>query len=323
MSEPGSAPPPEVLSQFGLQDAKTELLPNGLVNRHWAVTLADRRFVLRRYHAARSRPAVEWEQWLVGHLARLGWPVPRPIASGNGATLLEHDGRLWALAPFLDGTPGVPDTPEAFRRQGELLAEMHDNLAALSGPQRPGFGPAWDLDAWTRIAGGESFDSSMHRLEKSTPGLAALLAVERERQTAELARLGVETLPLQPVHGDFQRFNLLWSGSSLTGVVDFDFAHLSPAVADLGVLGVPFRPLEIELARALLEGYESVRPLSPREWDLLVPLARASLLRWIAVLLGGWAGAAAPPPGVETTLKVRIPALDAAAEAIGGLRHPK
>lgn len=315
--------PRDVLSQYGLQDGAIQPLEGGLVNQHWSVALGDERFVLRRYHPARSRDAIEWEQWLVNHLATLGWPVARPAPTGDGASLVEHDGQWWALAPFLAGEPGTPQTPEAYARQGERLAELHDNLAGIAGAQRPGFAPHWDLDAWTRVAGGESFETSLRRLEQHARELANRLRAEHERQQRELTGLGVESLPLQPVHGDFQRSNLLWAGGSLVGIVDFDFCHLSAPVADLAVLGVPFRPLEIEFARALLEGYESVRPLSEQEWELLVPLARASLLRWIAVLLGGWPEGAPPPAGVETTLTVRIPALDEAADALGGLRRRK
>lgn len=305
--------PAEVLRAFGMQDGVPARIEQGLVNRHWTVDLGARRYVLRRYHQRRTREAILWEQWLVDFAAKLGWPVAKPVAAADGETLVEHGGWYWAGAPQLPGEPGLGASPGAFRRMGETLAELHDNLSGLGGPQRPGFGPMWDLDSLVGQWGAASFDSLVEQLGTKRPDLADAIRGERERTLRELETGGVDQLPLLPIHGDFHRFNLLWGGERITGIVDWDFSRRDVLIADLAPLLEPFMPLEVELARSLLEGYHAVRPLSPRERSLLVPMARAGLLWWVATLLAEWGGVGEPPPGIERTMTVRWPALEAAA----------
>ena len=138
------------------------------------------------------------------------------------------------------------------------------------------------------------------------------MLAERERNTRELEDLVVADLPLLPVHGDFHRFNLLWEGSRISGIVDWDACRRDALVADIAPLLMPFMPLEAELARALLEGYQSVRRLSEQERRLLLPMVRTSLLWWVGVLLGRWDGQGEPPAGIERTLGERWTALEAA-----------
>ena len=311
--------PPEVLRAFGMQDGTTERIERGLVNRHWAVDLGGNRYVLRRYHARRTREAILWEQWVVDFAAKLGWPVAKPVPAGDGETLVEHGGRYWAAAPLLPGTAGGGTTPAAFRRVGEALAELHDNLLEVGGPQRPGFGPTWDLDTLVRQWGAASFDSLAEQLGTTRPDLAELIRSERVRSLRDLELGGADQLPLLLIHGDFQRFNLLWDREQITGIVDFDFCRRDVLIADLAPLLEPFMPLEFELAKSLLEGYHSVRPLSHRERALLIPMVRAGLLWWVGILLAEWGGSGELPTGIERTMTVRWPALEAAAPAYEAL----
>lgn len=64
-------------------------------------------------------------------LAACGLPVAPPLRTAAGRTLLEYDGGLFGVAPWLDGEPlpaGGWDTVRA-RRVGELLAALHTTLA--------------------------------------------------------------------------------------------------------------------------------------------------------------------------------------------------
>lgn len=307
--------PPQILRAFGMQEAAVARIELGLVNRHWSIDLGHRRYVLRRYHPRRTLPAILWEQWLVDYAAKLGWPVATPVPAGDGETLVEHDRWYWAVAPHLEGTPGAASSPAAFRRIGETLAELHDNLSGLEGPQRPGFGPSWDLDTLVRQFGAASFDSLVDQLSSIRPELAELVRTQHARNLHELESSGVNELPLLPIHGDFQRFNLLWAGAHITGIVDWDYSRRDVLIADIAPILMPFMPLPAEMASELLRGYHEVRALSDRERRLLIPMVHAGLLRWVATLLAEWGGVGDVPDGVERTMTVRWPALEASAAA--------
>jgi Ser/Thr protein kinase RdoA (MazF antagonist) len=82
-------------------------------------------------------------------------------------------------------------------------------------------------------------------------------------------------LPSQWGHGDWHPSNLTWTASGeVAGIFDFGLANRTSAVHDLAValersvfswLDMPSVHIDHDAERALLRGYESVRPLSPLE----------------------------------------------------------
>ena len=83
---------------------------------------------------------------------------------------------------------------------------------------------------------------------------------------------------------------------------------------------MPFQPLDQKLAAALLSGYQTVRPLSDAEWELLPALVRSALLWWVAFLLVQWRTRGGSVEGIARTMTVRFPAFEAAEPAYRGLR---
>jgi homoserine kinase type II len=316
--------PDAVLRAFELAGATTTQFERGLINRHWLATDGERRVVLRQYNQLRSKEGIRWEQALVERAADAHWPVPRPLASNTGQLVFEHGRSLWAAAPFLEGEPQAEPGPAMFNIVGRLLGRLHHDLAGFETEgQRPGFGKTWELDAWIAPAGVGSFNEVLARFSSEYSELGATIRGYRYRNLRELSRLHYPDLPDLPVHGDFQRSNLLWQEGQLTGLLDFDFARRDALACDLAVLLVPFEPLETRLARALFEGYGTVRELSEIEWALLPSLARAHLLLWVALLLVGWRTGANPTAvaSIERTMTLRLPALEAAEAGFLQLRR--
>ncbi len=315
--------PDAVLEAFSLTGATTTAFDDGLVNRHWLATQGERLAVIRRYHTSRTAAAVAWEQTLVEFAGRRGWPTATPLRAASGATVVNVDGRLWAAAPYLEGNVAPPDQPAMYHIIGRLLGRFHRDISGfeLDG-QRPDFGKTWELDAWIAPANVGTFNALLAEFGRSYPELAALIRRQRYRNLRDLSRLHYPDLPELPIHGDFQRNNLLWKDGQLTALLDFDFCRRDALLCDLAPLLMPFRPLEPRLAAPLLEGYQEVRQLSETEWALLPSLVRASLLWWVAYLLVGWRIEGGEPRGIVQTMTVRFPALEAAEpELFGALRH--
>ena len=315
--------PAEVLNALDIPGAALVQFERGLINRHWLATNGDRKVVLRRYNALRNIDGVRWEQSLVEHVTRAGWPAAPPLTPEGGEPIFEHGGHLWATAPFLRGEPQMEPGPAMFNITGRLLGRLHHDMAGFEADgQRSGFGKTWELDAWLEPAGVGTFNEVLAAFAGDYPDLAAQIRRYRYRNLRELSRQHYPDLPDMPIHGDFQRWNLLWEEGQLTGLLDFDFARRDALACDLAVLLVPFEPLEQRLAGPLLEGYQSVRQLSDVEWELLPALARASLLLWVALLLTGWRTGTNPTAvaSITNTVTVRLQALDAAEAGFHALR---
>src|SRR6188768_2196836 len=95
--------PAEVLEAFGFGGAVCEPLPNGLVNSHWLAQGEDTAIVVARHHVSRVAASVAWEQTLREFAGSRGWPVAKPAATDSWATILEHGGRLWSAATYIEG----------------------------------------------------------------------------------------------------------------------------------------------------------------------------------------------------------------------------
>lgn len=314
--------PAEVLEAFGCPGAVSLVLEGGVMNQSWLVEAPGGPIVLRCHNRARAAPAVAWEHALVRFAGERGWPVPRPIATRTGVTVLEHGRRLWSASPFLEGEPGREESPGLRRIYGRLLARLHQDLATFAGEgQRPGFGKTWELDAVVEAGGAGTFNELVAGFSRDYPELGATVRRQRYRNLRELSRLHYPDLPEHPIHGDFQPKNLLFRDGQISGILDFDQSRRDALVCDLAPLLMPFQPLESRLCAALIEGYESVRPLSDAEWELLPALVRAGLLWWVAFLLVRWRTEGGEPDGIARTMNQRFPAFDAAERAVRSLRR--
>ena len=82
-------------------------------------------------------------------------------------------------------------------------------------------------------------------------------------------------------------------GNKVTGLIDFYFACTGAMALDLAVTHAAWCFSEngafcADLSRGLLEGYESVRPLSREERALLPEIAKGATLRFVASRAEDW-----------------------------------
>ncbi len=172
---------------------------------------------------------------------------------------------LWSLSRFLPGEP-ILRIPSELRARGRLLAEFHTEAATIEGlEQRPG----WRRAEATLADPGIDEILSAHESARPEEIRTLRWHLDRARQRAESLDLAKRSSI--PVHGDFATWNLLFTGSRLTGLIDFELAHQDHRMADFCLA---WRGKYDEV----IEGYEEVSPLAPEERAALVPIWWASLI---------------------------------------------
>ncbi|AJY46070.1 homoserine kinase [Martelella endophytica] len=217
---------------------------------------------------------------LMQHLADRGLSCPLPLPRNDGALYGRLCGRPAALISFLEGMWLRKPAPQHCRELGAALARMH--LAGQDFSLRRE--NALSLRGWVDL-----WDKSATRADEVQIGLESEI-------TEELALLEDRwpvDLPEGVIHADLFPDNVFFIGEKLSGIIDFYFACNDFLAYDLAICLNAWcfekdGAFNVTKARALLDGYESVRSLSDTEIEALPLLARGSALRFFLTRLYDW-----------------------------------
>ena len=250
-------------------------------------------FVKRHHVQVRTPAQLAVEHAFIGHLRARGIPAPAVLRTADGATATRYGDFVYEVHEVAGGLDLYRDavswTPYASlghaRAAGAALARLH--LAADRFPL-PARSPAV-LTSGCELIIEASPLAGVKWLAGRRPGLAAYL--DGRAWPDDLARHVLPAirraapllagLPRQWGHGDWHPSNLTWTSAGadagIAGVFDFGLANQTFAVHDLAtaleratVSWLDLSDLgraeaDLDAIDALLDGYESVRPLTPAE----------------------------------------------------------
>jgi Ser/Thr protein kinase RdoA (MazF antagonist) len=207
-------------------------------NTHWKVLTKDgRALILRRFGEKPDLDAdVAWESKALAAMDDARLPVAAPL--GGPA---RFDGRLFALYPHLSGRPLTSQAritglqraagmQRFYRGLGGALADYHVGAAKAPLPrQRAG---------WCEMAHGarplqDDRERLLRRLETVAPEGARALRGAAEALEARNLPAVFAGAPRLIVHGDFSPWNILVRKGAVSGLLDFELAHVDVAAADV------------------------------------------------------------------------------------------
>jgi len=223
---------------------------------------------------------------LMEHLASRGINCPQPVRNREGQALGMLAGRPAAIVTFLQGMWVRRPRAEHCLAIGGVLAQLHIAGEGFELTRHN----ALTVDGWRPL-----FDRASARADEVMPGLAADISAELDL----LERSWPTDLPRGVIHADLFPDNVFFLHDELSGVIDFYFACNDFLAYDVAVClnAWCFEPdgsLNVTKARALLAGYQKVRPFTPDELAALPLLARGSALRFLLTRLYDWLNV---PPG--------------------------
>jgi len=261
-------------------------IAEGVSNTNYFLQTARDRFILTLYEARAPREDLPFFLGLMEHLARAGVTCPQPVRARDGQALGEIAGRPAALVTFLEGISIRRPTASHCAAAGESLASLHEAGRDFPGRRANPF----SVGGWRPL-----FEAAAGRADAVAPGLsarteAAIRALEREWP------LG---LPEGTIHADLFPDNVLFVQKRLSGLIDFYFACTDGLAFDLAVClnAWCFEPdgaFNVTKGRALIEGYQRIRPLAPEEVEALPILCRGAALRFMLTRIVDWLDV---PPG--------------------------
>ena len=262
----------ELLSYKGIAE--------GVENSNFLLHTSKFPLILTLYEKRVDRNDLPFFLGLMQHLAARGLSCPLPLPRKDGALLGELSGRPAAVISFLEGMWLRKPEAKHCREVGRALAAMH-----LAGDGfeicRPN---ALSLAGWREL-----WDKSEPRADEVEAGLSQEIRSEMEHLEAHWPH----DLPAGVIHADLFPDNVFFIGDDLSGLIDFYFACNDLLAYDVSICLNAWcfekdGAYNITKGKALLEGYQSVRPLSAAELEALPVLARGSALRFFLTRLYDW-----------------------------------
>ena len=267
---------------YGLSLDGTLTPYSSYVNRVYGVHTDDGdSFVVKFYRPGRwTLDAIEEEHEFVTACAAADLPVVAPIADEEGYTVntveWEEDGIATeftlALYPKRAGRGFDAERPDDWFRLGSLAGRIHRVGALKPAKHR------------LKCTPDDSTATFLRELQASSvvhPDISAEFFELADRGLASITPLFVD-VPMQRLHGDFHRGNILERGEEGLLLIDFDDMMMGPVVQDLWLLLPDRLPnLGSELTH-LLSGYEQFADFDPRQWRLVEPLRFMRMIYYLA-----------------------------------------
>lgn len=274
-------------------------IAEGVENSNFLVETEKGRFILTLYEKRVSEADLPYFLGLMDHLADKGLPCPLPVNDLEGRSLRELAGRPAALITFLEGISARRPSTAQCAALGDVLGQFHKAGADFQMRRENSLGPA----GWAQL-----FEAVQSRADDIIPGLAEVIGSELET----LSGLWPADLPEGVIHADLFPDNVLFLDESVSGLIDFYFACNDRLAYDVAIClnAWCFEPdvsFNVTKARALLEAYQAVRPLTGAEREALPVLARGAALRFLLTRTYDWlnrdAGALVQPKKPDEYLR--------------------
>lgn len=262
----------ELLSYKGIAE--------GVENSNFLLHTTRDPLILTLYEKRVDRDDLPFFLGLMQHLASRGLSCPLPLPRHDGALLGSLSGRPAALISFLEGMWLRKPEPQHCREVGKALARLHLAGEGFEITRRN----ALSVDGWQPL-----WDKSEDRAEEVEAGLKA----EIEDELSYLAANWPSDLPAGVIHADLFPDNVFFLGNELSGLIDFYFACNDLFAYDVSICLNAWcfeqdGSFNFAKGAALLQGYESIRPLNAAEAEALPLLARGSALRFFLTRLYDW-----------------------------------
>jgi homoserine kinase type II len=269
------------LADYDIGEARScKGIAEGVENSNYLLTTTAGTYMLTLYEKRVDPRDLPFFLGLMEHLAARGIPCPVPVRGRDGSALRSLAGRPTAITTFLSGM--WPRRIEAAHcgPLGEALARLH----AAGGDfdlRRPN---ALSVAGWRPL-----LEGARSRAHEVMPGLAEELAEELALFESDWPG----DLPAGVIHADLFQDNVFFLHTRLSGIIDFYFACNDLLAYDVAIClnawcFEPDRSFNVTKARALIGGYQRVRPLSDAEKAAMGLLARGAALRFLLTRLYDW-----------------------------------
>lgn len=241
---------------------------------------SDRFVIVKFYRPGRwTQKQIHQEHSFLLDLVDADIPVVAPLQNEDGQTLYEYPelGLFYTVFPKVGGRSPDELDDEQNERVGRLLARMHGIGTIKDAPDRIRLTPeTYGIDNLKWLVDSKTIPEDARRRYQS--------AVET---ICSVSTPWFSQAKMQRIHGDCHLGNLLW-GTQGPFWVDFDDMVIGPPIQDIWLM-IPGRDeWAKQKMRAVLKGYEMMRPLDRMTLRLIEPLRALRFVHFAAWIGKRW-----------------------------------
>ncbi len=259
----------------------------GVVNETAFVETNRGRFVVRRNNRRVRMDDQRYRHRLTNWLRDQGCAAPGLIATREGETLVELDGRIYEIHEFVDGEEFDYKRPEQLHSVGGVIAHFQQAIEGFEPPSNQ-YEPRYSPQNVLALAEWLLQRDAMGELYEQLRWYDLRAAQLRSQVSRDL----YAALPHVVIHGDVHIDNFIFKGDEVTALIDYDQATWDARIVDIAdaligfttatgyeqrmVWGLFRGPLDEDRATRLLSGYLEVSSLTATEiatLPLIVELA--------------------------------------------------
>ncbi|MFK7866383.1 MAG: homoserine kinase [Alphaproteobacteria bacterium] len=265
-------------------------IAEGVENSNYLITTqhqdAQSNYILTLFEKRVNPDDLPFFLGLMQHLAQKNIPCPQPILDQNNVMLKTLAGRKAVIVSFLNGLCKRQPKKQHCAQLGEHLAQMHLSCAdfklRLDNKQNP--------ETWRKLT-----DLCSPKADNVKAGLSSVITNEMDHLMRAWPHDKAQhpTLSHGICHADLFPDNVFFIGDQLSGFIDFYFACNDYHAYDLAICLNSWcfekdYSFNLTLARALLDGYQKIRPLTQDEKAFFPLFARGAAFRFLMTRLYDW-----------------------------------
>ncbi len=257
-------------------------IAEGVENSNFLLRTTEGDFILTLFERRVNASELPWFLGLMQYLAGRGLNCPLPVSDRSGHALRSLADRPAAITTFLPGVSATQLDAGLCLELGKALARLH-----LAGEGYDAVRP----NALSPAAWGPLLESCGDSGDVLSSGLTAEVRVALQK--VEAAWPSPEALPRGQIHADLFPDNVFFQNGQVSGLIDFYFACTDFLAYDLAICLNAWcfrdeKTFEPSFSAAILQGYESVRPLSEAEKVTLPILCQGAAIRFLLTRLYDW-----------------------------------
>lgn len=228
-----------IVNSYGLNVVDTELITKGFLSENFKVVCQEGIYFLKQYRAELDKNRVEDIHKSKNFFVGQGIPAVMPIANAHGDYFVLHEGRFFALFPFVNGHtyPDQHCSMAELRSLARMLARVH-----LAGEvaETDYIGKSFEQkNKEETLVYAESIIAVIEKEILRTGGsdfdrTALRIAQEKQRFITEWPFPEQQPLPHILVHHDLHAGNVFFDDTAeVRHVFDFELVQHEPAAFDV------------------------------------------------------------------------------------------